>query len=470
MPISTAGSRCQCYRGRPLLETALVGLLAVSLPGLGIASDKDDKPSDTYTNVGAGEDPQAFADVAKMYGIVRGDVCNAALDAVTDVIMGGATPEGNAAAALLPPLQGCMTRDNAQRAMERWVEMAAVLVRAPGASGTPSGLAEANRLYRAGDLESAIPAYRRVLQSFPGHLDARNNLGVASLHMGNDAAAQLHLEIVHRLEPTYVPALANLTVLYERLGLRARAAAAAREALKAQQGFPPTIYNAAWFAHESEDYDTAASLLASILPMKANPLDAQLNDVNEKMRQREQASVVMDEEFDDAHRGWKLWPQGTNYDTTVENGSYVMETKNDKCSLEVIHPGFELPESFDVQVRSVWKSGVNSSAYGPVLGLDRDHQYQFAVSGNGQSVVIDSEPSAPDPCGWQVDSAAVGDGEAANWQVVQVRGRRVQYLVNGRPIVAFESRYRPTGTEWIIGVRVCRQQRVAFDRLRIVKR
>ena len=37
-------------------------------------------------------------------------------------------------------------------------------------------------------------------------------------------------------------------------------------------------------------------------------------------------------------------------------------------------------------------------------------------------------------------------------------------------ITAFESRYPLTGRQWILGVRVCAAEAVAFDRLRVLRR
>ncbi len=446
-----------------LLALALAPLVARA------ASAKKEKEKDVYQSADVGKDPQPFTGAVGMYGAARVDGCEASARTVTAAILAGRLPESDEVAALLPALAPCAGRESTQETAARWAELAAEMIRARGKPGMAAELAQANLAYKKGDFEKAALAYRRVLAAAPGHLDARNNLGLAELHAGNDVAAEVHLEVLRRLEPTYVPGLVNLTVVCERLGLRGRAEALAREALKQQKQYPPAAYNAAWLANAAGDYDEAAELLAPVLPVKSNPIHDQLADLNEKLRAKEKATALLVEEFDDTKLGWKVWPNGESYDAVFEKGSYVINTKNDKCSLEEIHPPFDVPSSFDVELRSTWQSGVKNKAYGLALGVDRDRYYHFAISGNGQSTAIDSDKNAPDPCGWQMNSA-IPDGSAANRQTVQVRGNRILYLVNGHPIVAFQNRHQLSGRDWVIAVRVCGAEKVAFDQLRILKR
>jgi tetratricopeptide (TPR) repeat protein len=463
MPLAITPSRA-----RALGLAALVAALAPS-PAARTAAGEGEKPRDVYTNSDVGRDPAPLSDVLGLYGATGADGCDAAARAVTAALLAGKLPESDEVAALLPAVSPCAARASTQEALGHWVDLAADAVRSRPRSGT-ADIARASALYRKGDFRGAAAAYRRALAAAPWHLDARNDLGLAELHAGNDAAAQLQLEVLHRLEPTYVPGLVNLTVVQERIGLRSQAEASAREAWKQRKEYPPAAYNAAWLANASGDYDRAAGLLAPVLSVKANPMHAQLQALNEKLRERERAATLLAEEFDDAKLGWKVWTNGEFYDAVFEGGSYVVRTKNEKCSLEVISPPFDAPQDFDLELRSVWRSGVENTAYGVVLGIDRDRNYHFAVSGNGQSVVWDSDANARDPAGWRAGTALVGDGTTANRQTVEVRGKRLLYLVNGHPIVAFESRYALSGRQWVVGVRVCKQETVAFDQLRIVRR
>jgi hypothetical protein len=192
-----------------------------------------------------------------------------------------------------------------------------------------------------------------------------------------------------------------------------------------------------------------------VLPVKASPLHERLQALNEKLRERERAATLLAEEFEDAKLGWRVWSNGESYDAAFEKGSYVVRTKNDKCSLEVIPPPLDAPADFDVELRSVWRSGIQNNGYGLVLGIDRERNYHFAVSGNGQSIVWDSDMAAPDPTGWKVGTALAGDGTAANRQTVQVRGKRMLYLVNGQPVGLREPvpAVRPAVVGWACGVR-----------------
>ncbi len=454
--------------GRAARLVPLLAALALA-PGGTRGAPGGDAPEDVYTGGGVGRDPAAFSDVVGLYGATHGDGCDAAVRSVTAAFLSGRAPESDEVAALLPAVSPCASRASAQEALARWVELSASLLRGRAKTGT-ADLAPANAAYRKGDFKGAALAYRRLLAGMPWHLDARNNLGLAELHAGNDAAAQLHLEVLRRLEPTYVPGLVNLTAVCERLGLRSRAEATAREAWKLQKDYPPAAYNAAWLAHAAGDLDGAAALLAPVLPVKANPAHAQLEALNEKLRAKEKSATLLAEEFDDARLGWRVWPQGEFYDAVFEGGSYVVRTKNEKCSHELIAPPFDALQDFALELRSVWRSGTQKSGYGLTLGLDGERYYTFGLSANGQSVVWDSDKDARDPSGWQVGTALLGDGSTANRQTVQVRGSRILYLVNGHPIVAFESRFPLSGRKWIVGVRVCDAQAVAFDQLRILKR
>lgn len=148
-----------------------------------------------------------------------------------------------------------------QQSLTTWAERCAADVKQ--SSGVPDSQAfsEANELYRQGNFGAASERYVQVLAKCPGHLDARNNLGLAQLHKGNDLIAQLQWEILRRVSDRYVPARINLTVVYERLGQRDKAKAIAQEAMTLQRESPIAVFNMAWLKDVEGDHQTAEALL-----------------------------------------------------------------------------------------------------------------------------------------------------------------------------------------------------------------
>ena len=116
-----------------------------------------------------------------------------------------------------------------------------------------SGVRQANLEYRKKHLEAASSAYVALLAEAPGQWDIRNNLALTQIHLGNDLAAQVELEVLRKVEPKYLPALINLTVVYMRLGRDADAQATALEAARLQPDFSSAIYNLAWFKNLNGD-------------------------------------------------------------------------------------------------------------------------------------------------------------------------------------------------------------------------
>jgi len=122
----------------------------------------------------------------------------------------------------------------------------------------------ANGAYKSGSFESACRAYLDVLRHDPRHLDARNNLALAAMHVGDDLIAQLELEVLRRLSADYVPAAVNLTVVYERLGRRDAARRLAAEAAKMRENVPAANFNLAWYEDLYGNRKEATKLLETL--------------------------------------------------------------------------------------------------------------------------------------------------------------------------------------------------------------
>lgn len=138
--------------------------------------------------------------------------------------------------------------------------------------------------------------------------------------------------------------------------------------------------------------------------------------------------VLFNEAFADNSNGWAIWKPGTNYDAYFEDRKYVIETKNDKNSSEVVPMKFPRPESFDLEVSATWRSGVKNSRYGLVLGVDPHTYYTFGVSANGQAVLGINKGGVgegiPDPIDWKPGSAREGDGFSFNRLKIEVRSEK----------------------------------------------
>ncbi len=180
--------------------------------------------------------------------------------------------------------------------------------------------------------------------------------------------------------------------------------------------------------------------------------------------------ILLFEAFDDNRNRWAIWENGESYDSFIENGCYVFESKTILNCSEVIVPPFHKPKNFDIEVVSIWKSGVIKSRYGLILGKDRDTYYTFGTSGNGHAVVglnID-KLARPEPIDWQLNAARPGNGFTFNQLKIEVRGDRIAYYVNDRLVGRVTNEI--VTDPWVVGVMVQDRQKIAFDNLKIISR
>jgi hypothetical protein len=246
--------------------------------GIGIVArvfrDDPKNPHDTKSAVFPGVDPHAYVDMATLYGAgprahALAPTDQARLDAPTlgrcfDVAIVPASPECARRLALLDPARGS---DEVQTAIRSWAKEAAGTIRAKNASLTTGALREAEGKYKSGNYEEAATSYADLLDQAPAHLDARNNYALVQLHLGHDVVAQLELEILRLLDSSYVPAMVNLTVLYERAwpGDSARASALAEAAVKSGPNVEPAMFNAAWYRQRIGRGSESRTLLAPLV-------------------------------------------------------------------------------------------------------------------------------------------------------------------------------------------------------------
>jgi tetratricopeptide (TPR) repeat protein len=127
---------------------------------------------------------------------------------------------------------------------------------------------ESSSFYSDGDFETFIDLGRKLLVRDPYNSDIRSNLALALMHSNKDLCAWIELETVRKFDSLHIPALINLTVVYERLGMREDAENLANHILDLHYtsfyNFPQTIYNVAWFYFSREQYLKVDSILSRI--------------------------------------------------------------------------------------------------------------------------------------------------------------------------------------------------------------
>ncbi len=154
---------------------------------------------------------------------------------------------------------------------------------------------QADDLYRRGRFWEASAIYWAALSEHPRQPDTRNNLALSEMHQNRDLRAQVQLEVLRSVSPDYAPAMINLTVVYERLGLRERAEGLARELYEADaasEAFPPAIYNMAWFDSLDGGSQEVAEYLRGPAEIGVDPAYAALYNVNARQLENEPLGPV----------------------------------------------------------------------------------------------------------------------------------------------------------------------------------
>jgi hypothetical protein len=144
--------------------------------------------------------------------------------------------------------------------------------------------------------------------------------------------------------------------------------------------------------------------------------------------------------------------RGFNFDKETDGWSWI------NMNVE------KLPDKFDIELVSIWKTGKDGSPFGLLLGLDKNNFLGFCISKNGHATAgqFQNQGYLKDLISWK----PVAEIKATNNKItVQVRGRSVAYLVNGTRVGAFQNEsfsYRTFGL--IVGS----QQAACFSLLKII--
>jgi tetratricopeptide (TPR) repeat protein len=224
-----------------------------------------------------GADPKAFQTAQDLYSFpekqaLSNSETNSLLNDLKAYVNAGTYPEDTNFRSVLLRLDGAPDKT----AIVTAIEQAAPVYYANGnfsSSSTTQGNASfnsGNTSYEAGKFDTAVTSYTQALVLSPGHLDARNNLGLAEMHLGNNVAALLHFNIILGARSNYLGAEQNTAVALERMGLSSQAQEHARHVASQDSSLPMAHYNLGWFASLNQDYSGAEKSFASAVKLYPN--------------------------------------------------------------------------------------------------------------------------------------------------------------------------------------------------------
>jgi len=154
-----------------------------------------------------------------------------------------------------------------QEAVKVWVDKSVKIITAQKNTGsaTLASLQSASQAYNSRDFEKTVQECKKILSESPRHHDVRSNMALALMHQNKDLCAQIELEIVHKLSSTHIPAMINLTVVYERLNKRRDAESMANAlsnlSVSRKLNVPLIRYNEAWYRLQKGEYQYADTLV-----------------------------------------------------------------------------------------------------------------------------------------------------------------------------------------------------------------
>jgi hypothetical protein len=264
--------------------------LMLGLGVIGVASAQGDnryEEKSEYAVAGAGADPRRYVTARAQNAA---EAAARAFDAsaektvkeIESRLAAGAGPEAAEVWVRLQVLNPYAGSEPLRQTVEGWAAQCAKNIH-PGADIAEDVLRQANSDYRRGEPQGLVDAsagYRKLLEQNPAHLDARNNLALVELHRDNPVAAMLELAILRKMEPSYVPARLNLTVLLERVGRTREAAALAKETAAICTNLPAAVYNQAWFEDATGDRAAARLTLSSLKKAPSTDNITKLRDLS----------------------------------------------------------------------------------------------------------------------------------------------------------------------------------------------
>jgi tetratricopeptide (TPR) repeat protein len=136
--------------------------------------------------------------------------------------------------------------------------------------------AEAVAFHQAGDLSAAEPAYRRVLENVPHHLDALYLLGTLQLQRGEFAAAVEMLSQVCAAQPKIAAAHNNLGIAYKALGQFEKAIVCLNRAIKRDAKYAEAYFNLGQIYEEQQQWPRAEGFFVEHLELAADDVESRV--------------------------------------------------------------------------------------------------------------------------------------------------------------------------------------------------
>ena len=238
------------------------------------------------SNDNTGLDPHGYATAREMYAeqaSIPYDSNAATLIAEVDAsLKSGTSIDDEGLFGILLQLNSYRHTAELQEYTGLWIEaIVAELRRQPTQdSGKRRLLRSANAFYLRGEFFQAAESYLALLREDPRQRDARNNLALALDHMQFHYPALVELEILRRLDSDYLPAMVNLTVVYEQLGRTDDARTLAYETARKRSQVVPAMFNAGWYLNLEQQYDAAEEQLHPVADMALRQEHVRMHDLN----------------------------------------------------------------------------------------------------------------------------------------------------------------------------------------------
>jgi tetratricopeptide (TPR) repeat protein len=258
-----------------LIGIGFIVVLSLLGPVISKITGKTSTPTAKMEFLGA--DPKAFASAQELYSFtpkqkLTVSEVSSQMVKFQSMVDSGTYPENNAFRPLLLLLDGAADLDSIEKAIEHAVPTYVArsdFSKSPSSTNSKANKAftDGNTQYESGKFEMAAQKYIEVLSLVPGHLDARNNLGLCDLHLGNNVSALMHFNLILAASPKYLGAEQNLSVALERIGLSSKALAHARNIVAQDASLPMAQYNLGWFALQNKSYTEATAAFSKALEL-----------------------------------------------------------------------------------------------------------------------------------------------------------------------------------------------------------
>jgi len=168
------------------------------------------------------------------------------------------------------------------------------------------------------------------------------------------------------------------------------------------------------------------------------------------------------ETFDNNANNWDIF---NNFEQKryFENNRYIFETNEaDYCYWDYV--SLQLPENYTVEVSSTWLKG-KFDDYGVIFQEQINHYYIFQMKADGDaSVAAHVGEDWVESQSWTKNMCKTGDGTTSNVQKIEVNGNNYKYFINNK---LFRSGDLKNLKISMIGLRVCDEQKVAFNSVKV---